>query len=875
MPRIIDPPTLPLLDDGARVGGWWHAADDGRLVCDLCPRECHLQPGDRGFCFVRENRDGQVVLSTYGRSTGFCIDPIEKKPLNHFYPGTSVLSFGTAGCNLGCKFCQNWDISKSREVTRLSERASPAAIAAAACQHHCQSVAFTYNDPVIWAEYAIDTARECHARDIRTVAVTAGYISEVARSSFFQAMDAANVDLKAFTEEFYYRTTSSHLQPVLDTIQWLASETDIWFELTNLVIPRANDSTDEIRRMCDWIVKTAGPCVPVHFTAFHPDFRMRDRPRTPVETLLQAHEIAREHGLQFVYVGNVHDEKHQSTWCPGCGQLLIERDWYELGRYKLDGNRCSNCGTQIAGRFAAQPGNWGARRQPVQISDFEPPARPPSPTVPPPDRPESNTTRDSSPPSTQIGNTGHPVPLSTTQQQQIHMAACELIAERAGMSTDQDPRSRLRANCDQTVMGAFVTAKKDGQLRGCCGRLGSEMSIAEAVTEAALRTAASDPRFPPIGAEELDQLTVDVTLLHDFRPITASGRERINQIEIGRDGLRIRRGEQAGLLLPVVAIEHKMDVQQFLEAVCRKAGLPRDAWLDPQTRIEAFQGQPFGGPFPNLSGPRQPIRPPAVAGRFYPDDAGELQLLIERLFAGLESARPQRRPAVMLPHAGLIYSGRVAAETLSEVEVPERVIVLGPKHTPYGLNWTVAPHGSWSLPGQNVAADPQLAGLLAERIDDLQLDPVAHQYEHAIEVELPLLAHQNPAVQVTGIAIGRASLDSCLRCGRQLANVLRELDSDWLLVISSDMNHFADDTTTRRLDHLALEAMKSGDPQQLFETVAQHDISMCGVLPAVIVLQALRSLGWGERIEQRAYATSGDVSGDRSRVVGYAGMLCN
>ena len=288
--------TLPPQQDphanGNVPGGWWHDADDGRIVCDLCPRECRLSPGDRGFCFVRENVDGQMLLTTYGRSTGFCIDPIEKKPLNHFYPGTSVLSFGTAGCNLGCKFCQNWSISKSREIRQLSESASPAAIAMAAADLNCQSVAFTYNDPVIWAEYAIDTARQCRQRGIKTVAVTAGYITAAARPEFFAWIDAANVDLKAFTERFYQQLTLSHLQPVLDTLVWLNRETEVWTEITNLVIPDENDDDDEFRRLCDWIVDNLGRNVPVHFTAFHPDFRLNDRPATPVETLLRAYDLA-------------------------------------------------------------------------------------------------------------------------------------------------------------------------------------------------------------------------------------------------------------------------------------------------------------------------------------------------------------------------------------------------------------------------------------------------------------------------------------------------------------------------------------------------------------------------------------------------------
>ena len=338
-PRTILFPPDGLLADGAKPGGWWHDTNDGRMICDLCPRECNLKPGDRGFCFVRQNRDGQIVLTTYGKSTGFCIDPIEKKPLNHFFPGTSVLSFGTAGCNLGCKFCQNHDISKARKVELLSSEALPETIANAAVELGCASVAYTYNDPIIWAEYAIDTAKACRERGIKSVAVTAGYISEQARQPFFEFFDAANVDLKAFTEEFYYQLTLSHIQPVLDTLAWLKRETDVWFEITNLIIPDANDSDDELKQMCDWVLEHVGDEVPVHFTAFHPDFKMMDRPRTPHESLLRGYEVARKTGIKFAYVGNVHDVEHQSTYCPSCRKLLIERDWHQLGRYHMN-NSC-------------------------------------------------------------------------------------------------------------------------------------------------------------------------------------------------------------------------------------------------------------------------------------------------------------------------------------------------------------------------------------------------------------------------------------------------------------------------------------------------------------------------------------------------------
>ncbi len=339
-----------------------------RIVCDLCPRRCRVRDGQRAFCFVRQNLGGEMVLTTYGKSTGLCIDPIEKKPLNHFYPGSSVLSFGTAGCNLGCRFCQNWDISKAREVEVQSQEASPEAIAAAAATNGCRSVAFTYNDPVIFAEYAIDTAKACHERGVATVAVTAGYITPEARGPFFEHIDAANVDLKAFSERFYKKLCFAELAPVLDTLAWLHAETEIWVEVTTLLIPGENDDDDELARLCDWFAAKMGQQTPLHFTAFHPDFKLRDQPRTPTETLQRARELARRAGVAHVYTGNVHDVDGQSTFCSGCGERVIERDWYRLGDYALDAEaRCLGCGTLLAGRFEATKGDWGARRRRVAL----------------------------------------------------------------------------------------------------------------------------------------------------------------------------------------------------------------------------------------------------------------------------------------------------------------------------------------------------------------------------------------------------------------------------------------------------------------------------------------------------------------------------
>jgi pyruvate formate lyase activating enzyme len=347
----------------------WHRLDDGRVQCDVCPRACKLREGQHGLCFVRACEDGEVVLTTYGRSSGFCVDPVEKKPLNHFLPGSSVLSFGTAGCNLSCRFCQNWDISKSREIDTLADAASPEAIADAAVSLGCSSVAFTYNDPVIFLEYAIDVADACRERGIKSIAVTAGYICDEPRVEFYEHMDAANVDLKAFTEEFYARTCAGHLQPVLETLEYLRHETDVWFEITNLLIPGLNDSDGEIDAMTAWIVDRLGPDVPVHFTAFHPDYKLRDRPPTPPETLTRARRIALANGIRYAYTGNVFDADGGSTYCHACGTRVIERDWYELGAYRLtDDGCCAECGAQIPGVYAGPPGAWGRRRLPVRLA---------------------------------------------------------------------------------------------------------------------------------------------------------------------------------------------------------------------------------------------------------------------------------------------------------------------------------------------------------------------------------------------------------------------------------------------------------------------------------------------------------------------------
>ena len=357
---LDDPYTVPTSD--------WHRLDDGRIQCDVCPRACRLHEGQRGLCFVRARVDDQIVLTTYGRSSGFCIDPIEKKPLNHFLPGSPVLSFGTAGCNLACKFCQNWDISKSREIDTLSDQATPEALAERADALGCRSVAFTYNDPAIFWEYAADVADACHDHGIKAVAVTAGFMCPGPRREFYRHIDAANVDLKAFSQDFYHRVCAARLDSVLDTLSYLRHETDVWFEITTLLIPGRNDSDDEIDAETRWIHDELGLDVPLHFTAFHPDYKMRDVPPTPAKTLRRARKIALGNGLRYVYTGNVHDAQGGTTHCPGCGTAVVVRDWYRLDRYLLGPHgECTVCGTQLPGVYDGAAGHWGPRRLPVHV----------------------------------------------------------------------------------------------------------------------------------------------------------------------------------------------------------------------------------------------------------------------------------------------------------------------------------------------------------------------------------------------------------------------------------------------------------------------------------------------------------------------------
>lgn len=330
---------------------WWEPTDDNRILCTLCPRYCKIGEGQPGFCFIRQNHGGKLYSIGYGRPTGFAIDPIEKKPLNHFLPGSTILSFGTAGCNLGCKFCQNWTMSKAKLDDLNSLTASPEEVVSLAKEYNAPSIAFTYNDPTIFGEYVIDISKIAREEEIKSVMVTAGYIDKEARKDVYKYIDAANVDLKAFTERFYHKLTFSHLDDVLDTLIWLKNETDVWIELTTLLIPEENDSSEEIEKECDWILNNLGDSVPLHFTAFHPDFKMRDKERTPERTLTRARKIAMSSGIKYCYVGNIHHTDGQTTYCPNCKEKLIKRNWHSVVSNKLINGKCRKCGEMIEGVF--------------------------------------------------------------------------------------------------------------------------------------------------------------------------------------------------------------------------------------------------------------------------------------------------------------------------------------------------------------------------------------------------------------------------------------------------------------------------------------------------------------------------------------------
>ncbi len=330
---------------------WWETLPDGRIHCYLCPRHCHIGEGQHGFCYIRQNVEAELVQLGYGRPAALAIDPVEKKPLFHFHPGTPILSMGAAGCNLGCQFCQNFDISKARSMQNSAAHMSPQQVIDLARYHGTPSIAFTYNEPTIWSEFVIDVAKAAHEAGIHTVMVSNGYITREAFFDVYQHIDAANIDLKGFTEGFYAKVTLSHMQPVLDVLRWLRRETNVWFEITNLMIPGLNDANTETTELSDWILGELGDDVPLHFTAFHPDFKMLDRPHTPPQTIHRARQIALERGLKYVYEGNIVTPEGGNTVCPGCKRTVVQRSWHRVESCDIEHGRCLHCGTEIPGRF--------------------------------------------------------------------------------------------------------------------------------------------------------------------------------------------------------------------------------------------------------------------------------------------------------------------------------------------------------------------------------------------------------------------------------------------------------------------------------------------------------------------------------------------
>jgi AmmeMemoRadiSam system protein B/AmmeMemoRadiSam system protein A len=461
--------------------------------------------------------------------------------------------------------------------------------------------------------------------------------------------------------------------------------------------------------------------------------------------------------------------------------------------------------------------------------------------------------------------------LTAEQEAAVFRAACRRVAAAVRGEPAESSRHALGEIAALPVYGAFVTLRREGQLRACCGHIGGGSLLGTALDHAAQRSATDDPRFPPITTAELGRLDVDVWILWGLEPIAAKGEDRVNAVVIGKHGLQISRGMARGLLLPGVAVDHGFDARTFLEQVCLKAGLPRNAWKDDDVELMVFEGRAIHGP---MQMEVEDARPPAVAGGFYPADPTEIRRELDEMFAAAPQGKATSEwSGALVPHAGWMYSCRLAAAVLSRIEWPETAIVMCPKHRPQGARWAVAPHRRWLFPGGELASDPELAERLAEGVEGLELDAAAHRQEHAIEVQLPLLARLSPKLRVVGITVGDSPLPELLRLGVAMSVVLRDLPSRPMLVVSSDMNHFADDRQTRQLDRLALDAIAALDPEVVYETVRRHRISMCGMAPCVAAMEALRWLGGLNRCETVGYATSADAGGPTDRVVGYAGLL--
>jgi len=319
-----------------------------KVQCELCPKSCIIEPGQSGDCRVRINIDGVLRTVVYGFPCSTHIDPVEKKPLFHFLPGTNILSIATVGCNLHCKNCQNWEISQCNPEDSTASMLGPEKIIELALQYRCPSVAYTYTDPVVYYEYTLETAKLARNRNMRNVLVTAGYINEQPWRRLLEYVDAANIDLKGMTDEFYRRVCSGTLKPVQNALV-VAKASGILVEVTNLVIPTLNDKPEEIRQLARWVKENLGSDTPLHFSGFSPRYQMVHLPQTSLNTLEMARNIAISEGLEYVYIGNVKSKEGENTYCPGCGKLLIERKIYTIIRNELKDGSCPGCGRKIHG----------------------------------------------------------------------------------------------------------------------------------------------------------------------------------------------------------------------------------------------------------------------------------------------------------------------------------------------------------------------------------------------------------------------------------------------------------------------------------------------------------------------------------------------
>jgi AmmeMemoRadiSam system radical SAM enzyme/AmmeMemoRadiSam system protein B/AmmeMemoRadiSam system protein A len=1085
--RVANPSLADVMDRHTAVGDPALCVPEGKHVrCLACGHRCLIGDGLRGVCKVRYNEGGELRVP-FGYVAALQCDPVEKKPFFHVYPSSDALTFGMLGCDYKCSYCQNWLTSQALRDANAGaplRPTTPAQLVEMARREGARLVVSSYNEPLITAEWSVAVFREAKAAGLTCAFVSNGNATPEALDFVRPWLTAYKIDLKSFDDR-RYRTLGGTLDAVTRSVR-MVHERGLWLEVVTLVIPGFNDSDDELRRAADFLASVSRD-IPWHVTAFHKDYHMADPEATPPETLLRACEIGVAAGLRFVYAGNLPGRvgPWEDTRCPSCRATVIARYGYLIRSYRLtpDGG-CPDCGTRLPGVWpgsadevrtgndmaayrgrlprpvaALQPLSPGGRGAGVRGREQSP--SPPTP-LPPGERgeieplsPTPGGTRTM--PSQELA--APPAELTAEEKRQVVAAAAALLrAAVGGQPTDAPPLP------EHTVHGTFVSLKRGGHLRSCCGLLGTPTPLAHALAQAAYRTAWEDMRFPPVSPAELEHLDLEVWLLYNPQPVAARGEDRLTAVTVGRHGIQVVRGDARGLFLPGVAVEQGWDARRFLDHVCVKAGLPPTAWRDDATALFTFEGEALNGTAagpepvaprpapchpehlpayadicrhnlaalltgatpsyyhggvpdgtvagavltvqrpdtgatthfsqtslrpglplqatlfglvqaaaqalaaeritvdgfnalrigvsflhdpalhgtvasPHLAGfdaaergvlvlernksalvfdptktadellteaaaaarvrhpaaapvfslaavagatplavstAPSPVRGPAerpasVAGTFYEADPAALGRTVDGLLAGERG--DEEWSAALVPHAGLRFSGRVAADVLRRIKIPSHVIVIGPKHTPLGMEWAVAPHRTWALPGGAVSSDFVLARKLSQAIPGLELDAAAHQREHAIEVELPLIARLAPQTKVVGIALGHGDLEGCRRFAEGLADLLRERDEMPLLLISSDMNHFAPDDENRRLDALAMEALEQRDPEALFQTVTENSISMCGVLPAVIVLETLRLLGRLRRAERVGYATTADVTGDTSRVVGYAGML--